>query len=157
MATFSVPSSTPQRISSAFNSVNEGINEIKNADHVKQAVSIFTEPRDTFVKSSVSLSKSTNISAEAAIQAPAEYYRQLPAVQKGSENLNELQKRLNDPKLNVAHGLDSLLKNIGDMSELDKFDLQSMYQNYQQGVSLLIDLIKQTQQDQKKISQNMKA
>jgi hypothetical protein len=152
MATFSVPSSTPQRI----NSVNEGINEIKNADHVKQAVSIFTEPSDSFVKSSVSLSKSTNISAEAAIQAPTAYYRQLPAVQNESVNANELQKTLNDPQLNVAHGLDSLVKTMGDMSELEKFDLQRMYQDYQQGVNLLSNMIKLTQRDKENISQNIK-
>jgi hypothetical protein len=157
MSSFSVPSYTHQKISSAFNSVTEGINELKNTNQVKEAITAFTEPQDSFVNSSVLPSRSKNISIEGAIQTPVQYYRQLAPAEKESVKVQELQKRLGDPKLDIAKGLEGILKTVTDLSEMDKFDLQRNYQDYQQGISVLSNMVKAAHDDKKKLLNGLKA
>jgi hypothetical protein len=157
MSSFTVPSSTPQRISSAFNSVTEGINELKNTNQVKEAITAFTQPQDSFVNAAVLPSRSANISIEGAIPSPAHYYRQLASAEKESVKVQEIQKRLDDPKLDIAKGLEGIVKTVNDLSEMDKYDLQRFYQDYQQGISVLNSMLKAGYDDKKKLMNNIKA
>jgi hypothetical protein len=143
---------TPPAISTAFNSVNEGIVELKRTGNIKAATQVFDQTEDSFSINKSSISQHANISVEAAIQTPAEYY-QHPA----DTNAKELKKQLNDSGLDISRGLKGLLENLkSDMSEMDKFDEQRTYQDYQQGVDALASILKMINDDQNETLKHIK-
>ena len=53
--------------------------------------------------------------------------------------------------------LDEQMKTMSDMSEMDKFDMQRLYQDYQTGVNTLASIIKSDDDAKKAILNNIKA
>jgi hypothetical protein len=155
MALHGIHSSSSLAASSAKTSVSEGISELKRSDGLKQAIHLFDRGQDSFVEAAQIGSKS--VAGEAAIQPPVRYYERVSKNQPGLVDANELKRKLDDPNLDISRNLDRLIKSLTDMSEMDKFDLQKIYQDYQLGISTLSNIIKSSSDDQQKLLPNIKA
>lgn len=76
----------------------------------------------------------------------------------GNTKVVERQENLTkDEASKLLDKLDAQLQNLRDMTELDRFDLQKKYEQYQQGFGILSAILKQQHDTQKAIISNVKA